>query len=194
MRWSSLLIPVIGVLCTHTSVAAAAENPLARRSSTEEWDAEQRRLKIATGIWWGTFAALNISGIPTCVIASRDLKEGAAAWCAIASIASAVTLVGASSTAFGFYATTRSPSRSATAGLTAVWGTSGGHPGDHSCCGSDPKVSNLLQEETMRRLPNNRGVLPVRAVSLLFSPNNPRGRQLTNLRPALLKSITLISE
>ena len=94
MRWSCLLIPVIGALCTHTSVAAAAENPLARRSSTEEWDTEQRRLKIATGIWWGTFAALNISGIPTCVIASRDLNEGAAAWCGIASIGSAVTMVG----------------------------------------------------------------------------------------------------
>jgi len=94
MRWSSLLISVIGALCTHTSVAAAAENPLARRSSTEEWDAEQRRLKIATGVWWGTFAALNISGIPTCVVASRDLNEGAAAWCAIATIGSGVTLVG----------------------------------------------------------------------------------------------------
>ncbi|MEM9457492.1 MAG: hypothetical protein AAGF11_25155 [Myxococcota bacterium] len=94
MRWSLLLISVVGALCTRTSVAAAAENPLARRSSTEEWDAELRRLKIATGVWWGTFAALNISGIPTCVIASRDLNEGAAAWCAIASIGSAVTMVG----------------------------------------------------------------------------------------------------
>lgn len=94
MRLAPSLAVLVAVSGAATPVAAAAENPLARRSGTEAWDAEQRKLKIATGVWWGTFAVLNVSGIPACVVASRDLNDGAAAWCGIASIGSVVTLAG----------------------------------------------------------------------------------------------------